>query len=186
MIATQERYRFTSEQYRRIGEVGIFPPDARTELVDGLVRRMPPIHPPQASIVNRLNAVLAAKLQGRAVVAIQNPIRLDDFNEPQPDVTVLRLRDDYYARQHPTPDDVLLAIEVADTSLSYDRDEKLPLYGTTGILESWLVDVQAGTVTVFTKPHAGGYGQQRMLSRGQEVVSESVESLRLQVDEVLG
>ena len=186
MIATQERYRFTTKQYHCIGEIGIFPPDVRTELVDGLVRRMPPIHPPQASIVNRLNAVLAAKLQGRAVVAIQNPIRLDDFNEPQPDVTVLRLRDDYYASQHPTPADVLLAIEVADTSLSYDRDEKLPLYGRTGILESWLVDVQAGTVTVFTKPHAGGYGQQRVLSRGQDIVSESVENLRLQVDEVLG
>ena len=186
MVASRENYRFTAKQYHRIGEIGIFPPDARLELVDGEIRRMPPIHPPHASIVNRLNAVLAAKLQGRAVVAIQNPIRLDDFNEPQPDVTVLRLRDDYYARQHPTPDDVLLAIEVADTSLSYDRDEKLPLYGRTGILESWLVDVQAGTVTVFTKPHAGGYGQQRMLSRGQEVVSESVENLRLQVDEVLG
>ena len=81
---------------------------------------------------------------------------------------------------------MLLTIEVADTSLSYDRDEKLPLYGRTGIPESWLVDVQAEIITVFTEPHAGGYGQQRVLSRGQEVVSESVENLRLQVDEVLG
>ena len=186
MVASRENYRFTAEEYHRIGEVGIFPPDARTELVDGLVRRMPPIHPPHASIVKRLNSLLAVQLKGIAVVGVQDPIQLDDYNEPQPDVTVLRFRNDYYASQHPTPADVLLTIEVADTSLSYDRDEKLPLYGRTGILESWLVDVQAGTVTVFTKPHAGGYGQQRMLSRGQEVVSESVENLRLQVDEVLG
>ena len=104
----------------------------------------------------------------------------------QPDVTVLLFRNDYYARQHPTPTNVLLAIEVADTSLSYDRDEKMPRYGRAGIPESWLVDVQSGTITVFTEPHAGGYGQQRVLSRGQDIVSESVEGMRLQVDEVLG
>ena len=186
MVASRENYRFTSEQYRRIGEVGIFPPDARTELVDGLVRRMPPIHPPHASIVKRLNSLLAVQLKGIAVVGVQDPIQLDDYNEPQPDVTVLRFRNDYYASQHPTPADVLLTIEVADTSLSYDRDEKMPRYGRAGIPESWLVDVQSGTITVFTEPHAGGYGQQRVLSRGQDIVSESVENLRLQVDEVLG
>jgi Uma2 family endonuclease len=186
MVVAQQTYRFTAEEYHRMGEVGILPPDVRVELVDGEIKRILPIHPPHASIVNRLNAVLAAKLQGRAVVAIQNPIRLDDYNEPQPDVTVLLFRNDYYARQHPTPTNVLLAIEVADTSLSYDRGEKMPRYGRAGIPESWLVDVQSGTITVFTEPHAGGYGQQRVLSRGQDIVSESVEGLRLQVDEVLG
>ena len=147
---------------------------------------MAPIHPPHASIVKRLNSLLAVQLKGIAVVGVQDPIQLDDYNEPQPDVTVLRFRNDYYASQHPTPADVLLTIEVADTSLSYDRDEKIPRYGRAGIPEAWLVDVQAGTVTVFTEPHAGGYGQQRVLSRGQDIVSESVEGMRLQVDEVLG
>ena len=162
------------------------PPDVRVELVDGEIKRMPPIHPPHASIVDRLNSALSRLPAGLAIVRVQNPIRLDDYNEPQPDVTVLRFRDDFYGSQHPTPTDVLLAIEVADTSLSYDRDEKMPLYGRAGIREAWLVDVRSGTITVLTKPHAGGYGEQRMLSRGQEIVSESVENLRLQVDEVLG
>ena len=114
MVVTQQTYRFTAEEYHRMGEVGILPPDVRVELVGGEIKRMPPIHPPHASIVNRLNAVLAAKLQGQSVVAIQNPIQLDDYNEPQPDVSVLRFRDDYYGNQHPTPADVLLVIEVAD------------------------------------------------------------------------
>ena len=162
------------------------PPDVRVELVDGEIRQMAPIHPPHASIVKRLNSLLAVQLKGIAVVGVQDPIQLDDYNEPQPDVTVLRFRNDYYASQHPTPADVLLTIEVADTSLSYDRDEKMPRYGRAGIPESWLVDVQSGTITVFTEPHAGGYGQQRVLSRGQDIVSESVEGMRLQVDEVLG
>ena len=186
MVAVQEKYRFTVEEYYRMGEVGILSPDVRVELVDGEIRRMPPIDPPHASIVHRLNAVLGRKLLGKVVVGIQSPIRMDDFNEPQPDVTVLRFRDDYYGSQHPMPADVLLVIEVADTSLRYDRDEKMPRYGAAGIPESWLVDVQAGTITVFTKPRAGGYGQERVVTRGQEIMSVAVEGLRLQVDEALG
>ena len=169
-----------------MGEVGILPPDVRVELVDGEIKRMPPIHPPHASIVKRLNSLLVVQLEGAAVVGVQDPIQLDDFNEPQPDVTVLRFRDDFYGNQHPTPADVLLVIEVADTSLSYDRDEKMPLYGRAGIPEAWLVDVQSGTITVFTEPHSGGYGRERVVTRGQEIVSESVEGLRLQIDEALG
>ena len=169
-----------------MGEIGIFPPNARVELVDGLVRRMPPIHPPHASIVDRLNSALGRLPIGSAIVRVQNPIRLDDFNEPQPDVAVLRFRDDYYGSHHPTPADVLLIIEVADTSLRYDRYEKIPLYGRAGIPEAWLVDVQAGTITVFTEPHAGGYGREQVVTRGQEIVSLAVEGLRLQVDEALG
>ena len=186
MVVTEQTYRFTVEDYYRMGEVGILSPDVRVELVDGEIRRMPPIDPPHASIVKRLNSLLAVRLEGIAVVGVQDPVQLDNFNEPQPDVTVLRFRDDYYGSQHPTPADVLLAIEVADTSLRYDRDEKIPRYGRYDIPETWLVDVQARTITVFTQPHAGGYREQHVLSRGQEIVSASVEELRLRVDEALG
>ena len=186
MVVAQQTYRFTVEEYYRMGEVGILSPDIRVELVDGEIRRMAPIHPPHASMVKRLTVALVARLQDTAVVGVQDPIHLDEFNEPQPDVTILRSRDDYYGSRHPTPADVLLAIEVADTSLRYDRDEKIPRYGRYGIPEAWLVDVQAGTITVFTEPHAGGYGEQRVLSRGEEIVSVSVEGLRVRVDEALG
>ncbi|MCY4528416.1 MAG: Uma2 family endonuclease [Chloroflexi bacterium] len=186
MVVAPQTYRFTAEEYYRMGEVGILPPDVRVELVGGEIKRMPPIYPPHASIVDRLNSALSRLPAGLAIVRVQNPIRLDDFNEPQPDVTVLRYRGDYYGNQHPTPADVLLTIEVADTSLRYDRDEKMPLYGRAGIPEAWLIDVQAQTVTVFTEPHADGYGQERVVTRGQEIVSLAVEGLRLQVDEALG
>ncbi len=161
------------------------PPDVRVELVGGEIQRMPPIYPPHANIVDRLTAMLAARLVGIAHLRVQGPIHLDDYNEPQPDLTVMRFRGDY-SRQHPTPADVLLTIEVADTSLRYDRDEKMPLYGRAGIPEAWLVDVQAQTITVFTEPHAGGFGQERVVTRGQELLSFAVEGLRLQVDEALG
>jgi Uma2 family endonuclease len=186
MVAVQEKYRFTVEEYYRMVEAGILSPDVRVELVDGEIRRMPPIDPPHASIVKRLNSLLAVRLEGIAVVGVQDPVQLDNFNEPQPDVTVLRFRDDYYGSQHPTPADVLLAIEVADTSLRYDRDEKIPRYGRYDIPEAWLVDVQARTITVYTQPHTGGYGQERVVTRGQEILSFAVEGLRLQVDEALG
>ncbi len=185
MVAAQEKYRFTVEEYYRMGEAGILSPAVRVELVDGLVRRMPPIDPPHASIVDRLTVLLAARLAGVAHLRVQGPIHLDDYNEPQPDLTVMRFRDDY-SRRHPTPADLLLVIEVADTSLHYDRDEKMPRYGAAGIPEAWLIDVQAQTITVFTEPHAAGYGQERVVTRGQELVSLAVEGLRLQVDEALG
>ena len=186
MVVAQQTYRFTVEEYYRMGEADIFPPDVRVELVDGEIKRMPPIDPPHASIVDRLNSALKRLPDGSVIVRVQGPIHLDDYNEPQPDLTVMRSRDDYYGSRHPTPSDVLLAIEVADTSLRYDRDEKIPRYGRYGIPEAWLVDVQAGTITVFTEPHAGGYGEQRVLSRGEEIVSVSVEGLRVRVDEALG
>ena len=185
MVVAEQTYRFTVDDYYRMGEVGILSPDARVELVDGEIKRMPPIHPPHANIVDRLTVLLAARLVGVAHLRVQGPIHLDDYNEPQPDLTVMRFRDDY-SRRHPTPDDVLLIVEVADTSLRYDRDEKMPRYGRAGIPESWLVDVQAGTITVFTEPHVGGYGQERVVTRGQEIASLAVEGLRLQVDEALG
>ena len=185
MVVAEQTYRFTIDDYYRMGEVGILPPDVRVELVDGEIKRMPPIHPPHASIVDRLTIMLAARLAGIAHLRVQGPIHLDDYNEPQPDLTVMRFRDDY-SRRHPTPADVLLIIEVADTSLRYDRDEKMPRYGAAGIPEAWLMDVQAGTITVFTEPQAGGYGRERVVTRGQEIVSLAVEGLRLQVDEALG
>ncbi len=185
MVVTEQTYRFTAQEYYRMGEVGILPPDVRVELVDGEIKRMPPIHPPHANIVDRLTIILASRLAGVAHLRVQGPIHLDDYNEPQPDLTVMRFRDDY-SHRHPTPADVLLTIEVADTSLSYDRDEKMPRYGRYGIPEAWLVDVQAQTITVYTEPHAGGYGQERVVTRGQEILSVAVEGLGLGVDEALG
>ena len=139
-------------------------------------------------MVKRLNAILAVRLEGIAQSSeCKTPSTWTTTTSPQPDVTVLRFRDDYYGSQHPTPADVLLAIEVADTSLRYDRDEKMPLYGRAGIPEAWLVDVQAQTITVYTRSLTQVDTVSSMyVTRGQEIMSVAVEGLRVGVDEALG
>lgn len=183
--ADVQRYRFTVDEFARMGETGIFTEDDRVELIDGAVFAMTPIGPPHAWVVNRLARLLGSRLGGRAYVGIQCPIRLGRHTEPQPDLVVARL-DRAYAERHPESGDILLVIEVADSSLRYDRLEKAPLYGRAGIPETWLVDVGAGAVTVCTGPGPGGYAAQRTLRRGAELVAGSVPDLGFPVGEIFG
>ena len=178
------RHRFTVEEYARMGVAGIFLEDDRVELIDGDVYEMTPIGPTHAGVVDDLTELLVSRLAGKAKVRIQNPIRLGRHTEPQPDLVVARLRSSHYTDRHPESDEVLLVIEVADSSLRYDREAKVPLYAEAGIPEAWLVDVTARTITVHTKPGAGGYAEEQTLERGQEVVSSSVADLRLSVDKI--
>ena len=143
-----------------------------------------PIGPTHAGVVDHLNELLVSRLIGKAKVRTQNPIRLDRHTEPQPDLVVARLRPSHYTDRHPEGDEVLLVIEVADSSLRYDREAKLPLYAEAGIPEAWLVDVTARAITVHTESGAGGYAEEQALARGQEVVSSSVAGLRLSVDKI--
>ena len=178
------RHRFTVEEYARMGVAGIFLEDDRVELIDGDVYEMTPIGPTHAGVVDDLTELLVSRLAGKAKVRIQNPIRLGRHTEPQPDLVVARLRSSHYTDRHPESDEVLLVIEVADSSLRYDREAKLPLYAKAGIPEAWLVDVTARTITVHTEPGADGYAVEQALERGQEVVSSSVVDLRLSVDKI--
>ena len=179
-----QRHRFTVQEYALMGMVGIFSEDDRVELIDGDVHEMTPIGPTHASIVDDLTELLVSHLIGKARVRIQNPIRLDPHTEPQPDLVVARLRPSRYAARHPEGDDVLLVIEVADSSVRYDREAKLPLYARAGIPEAWLVDVTARTLTVYTAPTEEGYAAEQALRRGQEVASSSVAGLRLSIDKL--
>ena len=147
----------TVDDFRRLGEVGILHEDDRVELIDGVMIDMAPIGSLHASQVNHLTNRLVPAVSGRAIIAPQNPLHLDTASEPQPDIMVLRHRADFYAAAHPQPSDVLLLIEVADTSLSYDRDIKIPLYAHHAIPEAWLIDVQSQRVEVFRQPHPNGY-----------------------------
>ena len=185
-VADVHRYRFDVDEFARMGEAGIFTEDDRVELIDGEVREMTPIGPPHAGIVNHLTEVMVTRLAGRANVIVQNPIRLDRHTEPQPDLAVARRRKSFYADRHPEPDDVLLVVEVADSSLRYDRAEKVPRYARAGIPEAWLIDVEAGTVTVYTDPRPEGYARQQARQRGEHLVASSVPDLRLAVDDLFG
>jgi Uma2 family endonuclease len=152
------RHRLNVDDYHRMAEAGILGEDDRVELIDGELIDMAPIGQGHAGVVNGLNHALFMAFGGQAIVSVQNPLRLDRLNEPQPDVVILRPRDDFY--QHgarPGPADVLLLVEVADSSLRYDRTVKLPLYARAGIGEVWIVDLRRRVVDVYRTPAGGGY-----------------------------
>ena len=184
--ANVHRHLFTVDDFARMGQAGILTADDRVELIDGEVRTMNPIGPPHAWIVNRLVRSLITRLGDNAYVSSQNPIRLGRHTEPQPDVVVARQPGSAYLARHPEAADVLLVIEVADSSLLYDRLEKAPRYARAGIPEMWIVDVGARTVTVYTGPGPDGYSSERVVSAGETVTSTGVAGLRLPVDEMFG
>ena len=147
---------------------------------------MAAIGSPHGGCVNRMNRIFVLAAGDRAVVAVQNPITLDPHSEPQPDLSVLKPRADFYASAHPAPGNVLLVVEVADTSLGYDRHVKVPLYARAAIGETWLVDLLNERVEVFTEPTPQGYRSSRQARRGERLPSHVLPEASLLVDRVLG
>ena len=178
------RRRFTVDEYHRMAEAGILHEDDRVELIEGELADMTPIGARHANCVRELNRLLSEQVSNDLRVDIQNPVRLDERNEPQPDVAVLQARD--YRDSLPVPQDVLLLIEVADTSLAYDREVKLPIYARSGIAEVWLVDLDAGIIERHTEPAEDVYRLVRRAGRGETLASEALPTLTLPVDAVLG
>ncbi len=177
---------FTVTEYNRMGETGILKEDDRVELIEGEIVEMSPIGRRHAACVDRLTELLSERLWRRAIVRVQSPIVLNDYAEPQPDVALLRRREDFYERSLPTPDDVLLIVEVADTTLEYDRQIKVPLYARAGISEVWIVNLSDGQVEVYTQPAEGAYRNVRRYGRGEAINSTDAAGLTLSVDEILG
>lgn len=143
------RWKFTIGDYERMGEAGILGPDDRVELVDGEVVEVAPIGSRHAACVNRVNRLLSDRTGDLAVVSVQNPIRLGDLSQPQPDLALLVPRADYYASHHPEVADVLLVVEVSWSTGAYDRLVKMPLYARHGVRQSWLVDLDGGSVELY-------------------------------------
>ncbi len=160
------RWQFTVDDFARMAEVGIFAEDDRVELIDGEVRAMSPIGPRHAAIVNRLTALLSRHMADRAIVSVQNPIQLTDYTEPLPDIAVLHAREDFYAAALPLPRDVLFVVEVADISLGYNREEKIPRYAQSMTPEVWLIDIDGATITHYTEPDDTRYRSEQTLGRG--------------------
>lgn len=152
------RHLWTVDEYHRMGEVGILHPTDRIELIDGEIIHMAPVGSPHVGSVFALNRLLTRAVPQEVIVSIQSPIQMGDRTEPEPDVALLRGRPDGY-RTPPLPSaaDVLLIIEVADSSLRYDREVKLPLYASQGVPEVWIVDLAAQTVVVHRAPEDGAY-----------------------------
>ncbi|MCS7207332.1 MAG: Uma2 family endonuclease [Dehalococcoidia bacterium] len=186
MTTVGARRLFTVEEYHRMAETGILGEDDRVELLEGEIRTMAPIGIRHASTVLRLIRILSEKVGPHAFVNAQNPVRLGPYSEPQPDITLLVPRPDYYASAHPGPQDVLLLIEVADTSADYERQVKVPLYARAGVREVWLVDLAAGCVEVYREPAGQGYGRVERVGRGERLTPLALPGLEVPVEAILG
>jgi Uma2 family endonuclease len=180
------RHAFTVAEWHRMGETGLFGEDARLELLDGEVIEMSPVGSAHASCVMALNSLLVAAVGDRAIISPQNPVTLDDRSEPQPDVAVLRRRPDRYWESHPSPEDILLLIEVSDSTLTFDRDQKALLYARAGVSETWVVDPTGSQIFVMRSPHPDGYHSIRVVGRSGEVNIEALDGVVLHADNMMG
>lgn len=161
------RHRLDVDAYYKMAEPGILTRDERVELIDGEIIDLSPIGSPHAGTTNRLTRLFArAAADGMALVSVQSPLRLDVYNEPEPDLMLLRPRADDYRASHPTAADVFLLVEVSDSSLAYDRSVKLGVYARFGVPEVWIVDIAGATVEIFSKPMDGAYGWRERRSSG--------------------
>lgn len=151
------RHRITVEHYYRMAEAGLFAPDERVELVDGEIVDMPPIGSRHAATAAQLADLLTAAVGNHAMVRTQWPVRLSDDTEVQPDLSVVRAREDYYRTRHPVAADVLLLVEVSDSTLRYDREVKVSLYARCGIPEVWIVDLHGEQIHFYLTPAEGRY-----------------------------
>jgi Uma2 family endonuclease len=179
-----ERYHFNVDQYYRMAEAGILNEDARVELIEGDIIRMAPIGPPHASTVDQLARILTLQA-GSLVVRTQGPVRLSSTSEPEPDIALLKQKPGSYRDAHPGPEDILLLIEVADTTAGNDRNVKLPLYARYGVPEVWLIDLQAGRLEMYREPSGSTYVR-CVRSAPDEVVSpEAAPQIRINLADIL-
>ena len=169
VLAEKQRL-FTVDEYRAMGCAGIIAPDERVELIDGLIIPMSPIGDPHVDCVNRLNRLFVLHTDPKAIVSVQNPVRLNDYTEPEPDLVLIRPNKSGV----PSAEDVLLVVEVADTTLSFDRGIKLPRYAAAGVPEVWIVALEEDHVEVYRKPGPEGYGEKTRCIRGEAVTIETL------------
>lgn len=187
MVTQYARRHFTVDEYHKMVEAGILSKDDHVELLDGEIVKMIPINVPHAVCVDRLTMLFAPALVGRGIVRIQAPIYIDEINEPEPDVILLKMAN-YLKRQpqHPGPDDILLVIEVADATVRSDRRDKIPRYARAGISEAWLVNIPKKVIEVYSDLVAGKYQAIQRVSSGQSVSPKGLPDISVAVDDILG
>jgi Uma2 family endonuclease len=199
MVVQLDRKRFTVTDFQRMIDSGILQEGEPYELLNGEVIRKTdyPAYPfSQATIVGigkrhaastkRINAVLTDRLRGQVIVGVQDPVHLNEYSEPQPDISILKLNPDFYLADHPKPDEIYLLIEVSDTTLELDRSMKLPLYAQAGIVEVWIVNLPDLQVEVYRSPVGDAYSMTQMFTSGQMLTVTGLPGVSIGVDEILG
>ena len=175
---------FSVDEYYAMAEAGILSPDERVELIDGEIIPMSPIGSRHASSVYSLDHWLSSLLVQRALVGVQSPVRLDSNTEPEPDIAILKWREDFYSSAHPGPDDIFLIIEVCDTTIDSDRSEKLPMYARFGIPETWLANIRERHVEVYSQPSGGEYQRSRIVGLDEILTLPTFEDVSLPVSRI--
>jgi Uma2 family endonuclease len=184
-MPVQTDHRFNVQEYYRMAETGVLRPDARVELLDGKVLDMSPIGPFHGDVTTYLSEFFAVASRGRWRTRTQNSLRLDEHSEPQPDLILAKPIAETYRKRHPRPEEVYLLIEVADTSLETDQEEKLPIYGRAGVSEVWIVNLNELTVEIYREPNFTGYGSKTVLRAGDQAKPLAFPDVAVDVAELL-
>ncbi len=172
--------------YHVMAEYGAFAPDERVELFEGEIIGISPIGSLHVRCLNFLSSYLNRLFATTYIISVQNPIILNDLSEPQPDISVVRFREDFYKDSLPAAADISLIIEVSDVSVEFDRSIKFPKYAAAGIPEAWLINLEAERVEVHSVAKETTYGMVKIYGRGENVLSETMPNLGLSVDSILG
>jgi Uma2 family endonuclease len=185
-VSTLARKKFRTDEIYKMVEAGILPEESGWELIDGEIIHRMSIGSRHAGVVRKLSKILERKYGDAALISGQNPIHIDEHNEPEPDIALLKPHEDFYINSHPTSKDVLLLVEVSDSTLEYDREIKKSLYAKAGIFEFWLVNLQNNTLEVYSQPKNENYYLARILESGEKVESGTFENLTIEIDDILG
>ena len=185
MAGTLLKERITADEYQRMGQLGILREGSRVELIDGEVLVMTPVGTRHSACVGSANRALVLAAGDDAIVLPQGSVRLNLYHEPQPDLVLLRPRADFYASRHAGPGDILLIVEIADSSLAYDRGTKTRIYAEFGIPEYWLADLRANLVSRYSAPNRGAYRKVERCKRGESIAPALLPACVIAVDALL-
>ena len=183
--ASVRRHVTDIDEWTKLGQANIFPPESHLELIDGEILEMAPIGFKHAGHVTRLMNLFALGLGDKAIMTAQNPLQLGDLSEPEPDFMLLRPDAEFYTKRHPKAEDVLLLVEVADSSLDYDQTTKLSLYARYHIAEYWLLNLNDSCLEVYRQPKGSLYQQKNTLRRGDEITLLQLDYLTIQVGDII-
>ncbi|MEM6628762.1 MAG: Uma2 family endonuclease [Bacteroidota bacterium] len=185
MVVNVEKRLLTVAEYHKMAEVGILDPDDRVELIKGEIIKMSPLNSPHTSPVKRITSLMYQLFGNRLTISVQDPITIEDHSEPEPDIALLAFSKDFYAERHPRPEDVILLIEVADSTVAKDQQLKLPLYAEAGIKEYWIVNIVEKQLEVYQQPKDSSYTIQKIYTSRDQVRLENLGAT-INVNSILG
>lgn len=185
MTIAAELRSLSVQDYHRMVEVGILAADEQVELIEGQLYTMAAKGTAHSAAMTRIARILSQRLADRALLRFQDPVQLNDFSEPEPDVAIVHLDPLDYEDHHPTPTEIFWLIEIADSTLRRDRDLKAPVYGRSGIQEYWILDVQERCLYVFRDPGQEGYGAEQTRLEQESIAPLAFPDCPIQVEEFL-